>query len=556
MDGQAGGAVEVADVVVIGSGFGGSVVACRAAQHGLRVVVLERGRRYRPGDFPRTPHAMSTNLWDPSEGLFGLFQLWSFSRTDAIVSSGVGGGSLLYANVTLPMPRAWFDAQRDRWPLEYGEIAEHHRTVEKMLGVTPVPEHLDPRIPKVDAFARAARRAGMVAERAPLAVTFSRPDQDVGDPFGDPRDNLHGVQRRSCRLCGECDLGCNEGAKNTLDLTYLSQAASPALSHPADIRPLHDVKRITAVDPEADQGYDVDYVVHTPPDPPWDRSPRPSDARPTLHRIRARTLVVAAGALGSTRLLLANRAGLPHLGPALGTRFSGNGDALGFLTGGGPDRIVESAAGPVITGFARHSGADHLIEDGGQPAFAAWVAEAFQPALYARAARTLAGRWWERRTGRLDSAVGKNVAATLGSARVSRDTLPLLAMGVDRATGVLRLGAGGRLDLEWPAARSARYFAGVRDTMAEMAAASNLRFRPGPWAVLSRSITAHPLGGVPMGRDWVHGVVDSCGQAWHHPGLFVVDGSVLPGPAGANPSMTIAALAERFADAIVQRGMA
>jgi cholesterol oxidase len=535
---------EQADVVVVGSGFGGSVVACRAAEQDRRVVVLERGRRYRPGDFPRTPLQLSTATWDPSEGLFGPFQVWSFRRLVAVAASGVGGGSLIYANVTMPMPQEWFEAERGKWPLEYHDLEKHYPDVAAMMGAVPMPEHLDRYVPKIAAFARAAGTAELRAHRAPVAVTFSRP----GEPLGaDIADTPPGVRRRTCRLCGECDLGCNDGAKNSLDYTYLARATSPALRTPAEVRPLCDVRRISALE----DGYLVEYLEHRPPEPPWERTPRPPGTANDYSRIRARTLVIAAGALGSTRLLLANRAGLPGLGPALGTRFSGNGDALGFLSGAAAD-IAESASGPVITSYARAG--DHLIEDGGQPAFAAWMATGLQPAVYLRGLQQLATRWLRRRAGRSDSDIGAEIATVLGAARVARSTMPLLAMGMDTVPRTVRLDGSGQLDIDWSPRDSAAYFARVWATMDSLSDGPGTRFRRTASAWLSKNITAHPLGGVPMGADPWTGVVDSHGQVHGHPGLYVADGSVVPGPVGANPSMTIAALAERFATRMFEGG--
>jgi cholesterol oxidase len=535
---------ETADVVVVGSGFGGSVVACRAAEQDRQVVVLERGRRYRPGDFPRTPLQLSTATWDPSEGLFGPFQIWSFRRLVAVAASGVGGGSLIYANVTMPMPQEWFEGQREHWPLEYHDLEKHYPDVESMMGAAPMPEHLDRYVPKVAAFARAAGTAQLRAHRASVAVTFSGP----GEPLGaDIPDTPSGVRRRTCRLCGECDLGCNDGAKNSLDYTYLARATSSALSKPAEVRPLADVRRITAVD----DGYLVEYLQHRPPEPPWDRTPGPSGQDRVYRRIRARKLVISAGALGSTRLLLANRAGLPGLGPALGTRFSGNGDALGFLAGA-PSAVVESSSGPVITSYARDG--DHLIEDGGQPAFAAWMAAGLAPAVYLRGLKQLATRWSRRRAGRSDSDIGAEIATVLGAARAARGTMPLLAMGMDTVTRTVRLDGAGQLDIDWSPRDSADYFARVRATMASLADEPGARFSRLASAWLSKNLTAHPLGGVPMGGDPWEGVVDSFGQVHGHPGLYVADGSVVPGPVGANPSMTIAALAERFATRMFEGG--
>jgi len=126
------------DAVVIGSGFGGSVMTLRLAARGWRVLLLERGRRYPPGSFPRSPFQMGRALWDPSEGLYGMFSVWSFDRIGAIVSSGLGGGSLIYANVLLRKPREWFVQEvgegAERWPISSDDLATHYDTAEEMLG--------------------------------------------------------------------------------------------------------------------------------------------------------------------------------------------------------------------------------------------------------------------------------------------------------------------------------------------------------------------------------------------------------------------------------------
>jgi cholesterol oxidase len=399
---------EFFEVVVVGSGFGGAVTACRAAQAGRNVLVLERGKLYRPGERPgrssktslETSLEMHTGSWDPSEGLFGLFQVWSFRQLDAVVSSGVGGGSLVHADVMSPMPEAWFSANAQDWPLQYSHIEEHYGTVEKMMSPQP----------------------------APLALVYAGSGQRPGDPFA---------------AAGDRDPEYGPGFENVFDVTYLSQAQRCG----AEIRPLHEVKRITAVN----GGYELDYVVHRPVDPPWEPLRRSPGTRPAFKRVKAKTVVVAAGALGSTWLLLVNRPGLPCLSGQLGTRFSGsNGDAVGFLK---------------LT--------------------------------------------------------------------------------------------NGRLDLEplsdWPTDGSREYLRDLWKTMTTMGRASRSRLHSVISSLLSRTTTMAPLGGCPMGQNAMYGVVDRYGEAFGHPGLFVADGSVLPAPVGDNPALTIAALAERFADRIVER---
>lgn len=263
---------------------------------------------------------------------------------------------------------------------------------------------------------------------------------------------------------------------------------------------------------------------------------------------------MAAGVFGTTRLLLANRvAGLPRLSPALGTRFSGNGDAIGFTTGG--TREVDSQRGPVITRVLRDDAGMFLVEDGGYPSVLGWVGESFQPGLYRRGLLLLAQRFGQRLLHRERSDISGGVSRVLGPMGVSRTTAPLLGMGMDPGHGTMRLaGDGTWLDLRWSPRRpgTSAYFERVLVAMRGVAEGAGAGFRHGPSRLLSRGITAHPLGGCPMGTGPADGVVDGYGRAFGHPGLFVADGSVMPTAVGANPSMTIAALAERCARRIVE----
>ena len=237
--------VETVDAVVVGSGFGGSVAAYRLAAAGLRVVLLERGRAYPPGSFARTPADFSTNFWSPDDGLFGLFETWSFRGLEGVVSSGLGGGSLIYANTLLRKDPEWFVRDEpipgggyETWPISRADLDPHYDRVEQMLGATPYPYH---DTPKTMAFEAAARDAGFAVSRPPLAVSFSPADDPRRgfEPVPEPAyGNIHGARRLTCNLCGACNIGCNIGAKNTLDHTYLSAAAHAG----ADIRTLHEVK--------------------------------------------------------------------------------------------------------------------------------------------------------------------------------------------------------------------------------------------------------------------------------------------------------------------------
>jgi len=504
------------DAVVVGSGFGGAVVACRLAQAGASVLVLERGQPWPPGSFPRTPRQWRGALWAPEHGRHGLYEYHHFNGLDALTASGLGGGSLIYANVMLRKEPATFAA--DGLPLEPGELDAHYDTVREMQGAEPYP-WVD-RTPKTRALLDAAQHAGLAAERPPLAVAFGR---RPGEPFDDGAGNLHGAPRESCRLCGACDVGCQYGAKHTVDFTYLS-AAMRAGAHVracCEARTLH-----------RDAGdWRVRYRQHVAAragHPEHLLDPVAQDER----EVGAERVVLAAGTFGSTALLLRNRAALPALSPRLGRGFSGNGDLLLFLRGA--DRYLDPATGPVITASVRVSDAESpsgrgfLIQDAGAPAFSEWLWQGLE----------LPGDLWR-------AVRRRSAAEAFGTARASAAMAPLLGMGRDVPGGRMRL-RGDRLELTWRGTASRAYFEGLEATARRLGDALGGRvFRLG--GRFARLLSVHPLGGCAMGRSADDGVVDPFGRVFGCDELYVADGSILPGPVGVNPSMTIAALAERIA---------
>ncbi len=548
--------------VVVGSGFGGSVTAFRLAQAGQDVVLLERGKPYPPGSFARTPTQMSRNFWDPSEGLQGLFDIWSFRGIESVVSSGLGGGSLIYANVLLRKDENWFVTENTDpggarpWPVSRADLEPHYDAVEQMIGVQRFPAGQPgyESSAKTTAFTAAADRLGLEWQLPPLAVSFSPNGGPAarGLPIPDPAyGNLHGLPRRTCMMTGACDLGCNNGAKNTLDHTYLSAAAF----HGADLRTRCEVRSFA---PLPSGGWLVRYVQHLPE---HEGSPTATRRLP-LHEITCDRLLLAAGTLGSTFLLLANRSMLPAASPMLGHRFSGNGDLLGFVLDAyeaGLDGSLGASSAPVITSAIRvadaldgGSGRGFYIEDAGYPGFVDWLVEAGDLGRQVR-------RWAEfaveriraRLIGAPRSQISTAIARALGPGRASGGAMPLLGMGRDQPDGVMRLRSG-YLDVDWTTETSKDFFDEVRGTMAELAEAMDGTFVGNPMDWMQRVITVHPLGGVPMGHDRTAGVVDGHGEMFGHPGLYVVDGSVMPGPVGANPSLTIAAFADRAAEHIIE----
>lgn len=552
------------DAVIVGSGFGGSVMAYRLAEAGFSICLLERGKRYPPGSFPRDPLGMKQNFWDPSEGLYGMLDVWSFRHIESLVSAGLGGGSLIYANVLLRKDEKWFvhedphDGGYEYWVVNRGDLEPHYDRVERMLNAQKFPIAVSPydACRKTLALRDSAKDLGLAWDLVDLAVTFHNEGEAPvpGEPIREVHRNLHNRTRYTCRLCGECDIGCNYGAKNTLDYNYLSEAKRLG----ADLRTLCEVRSFLP----SKGGYRIEYVQHT-------LGRTSAEARPG--QLTSDLLILSAGTLGSTFLLLKNSASLPGLSKkTIGTHFSGNGDLLAFIVnakttseGQRKPRRLDGSFGPVITSAIRvgdaedgapNEGRGFYIEDAGYPAFLSWITETadrralLKRILYLTVQRLKAAIGIKR-----DNNLGSELSRLLGPCSLSSCSLPLLGMGRDTPDGVLSLEED-QLQNSWEMGRSASYFDRVRGTMQDIARTWDARFIDNPaWHFGRRVITVHPLGGCPIGRNDEEGVVDAWGEVHNHPGLFVADGSVMPGPTGANPSLTIAAMADRFADRIVQR---
>ena len=565
---MSGHAPEYADTVVVGSGFGGAVAAYRLAEAGQSVVVLERGRAYPPGSFGRTPDQAADVFWDPRAGRHGIYDMWSFRGLDALVASGLGGGSLLFANVLLRKDEHWFADHQplpgggyEHWPVTRAELEPHYDAVERMIGATPYPldhpQYAD--TPKTHALRDAAHALGLEFRLPPLAISFAPAPGAAPAPgvrLAEARyGNLHGVERRTCRLCGECNFGCNDGAKNSLDHTYLSAAAALG----ADLRTHHEVRTVR---PLPGGGYRVDYLVHRPEDP----------AAP-LRRgsIISARLVLAAGTLGTTQLLLASRRHLPGLGPGLGRRFSANGDHFGFCVRPrqeSRERPLRPERGPVITGAVRLpdalDGTGHdpsarggYIEDGGYPQFVQWMVESARgPQFMGRAGQFTLRQLLGRAGGAAPGRISADIAGLFGEGLPHSSTMMLLGMGRDQPSGTLRL-RDGRLDAAWSTAANTAYFDRMRTAMRQLAEEMGGRYVDNAlWHATNRAVTVHPCGGAAMAADPQRGVCDPYGEVHGHPGLYIADGAALPGPVGANPSFTIAALSDRMCDHLIDSAAA
>jgi cholesterol oxidase len=556
--------------IVIGSGFGGAINACRLAKKWPgKVLVLERGKRYPMGSFPRTPHDMSNNFWNVlsdkpdssnytgKKEMFGLFDIRSFDHMDAVVGAGLGGGSLIYANVFLEPPEHIFD---QNWPASCKKdpLKPYYQTAKSVLGARLIPDQSAPRreIVRTQLFSDFAKSDGRQSELVDINVFF-------GNDFNQPTDigvqqkNRYGAVQTSCVYCAECDVGCNTHSKNTTDLNYLFVAEN---NYQAQINTLAMVEKIIPLNSagledstaSGEFGYKVMWL---------DLTNNKKQVSATSHRV-----IVSAGTLGTNELLLRCRdvfKSLPNISQHLGRNFSGNGDFLSFVFDG--QKPADPNYGPVITQKIDYNlyqdfkpKQAYILEDASFPNFASWYIEGGKPdvlhmaGLY-RTTKLLFKRFVAgAKTGRIGYAFRellKNDAAYT--------TAVLLCMGIDNSAGTMKLDKQGNLNVEWP----------YQDNQTLYKAIMNMGKRFKKWAKakafipmpnvlwpLKSNVTVHSLGGCKIADSPEDGVtsanIDTFGQVFHYTGLYVADGALLPTAVGANPVATISALSERVAEGI------
>jgi cholesterol oxidase len=532
-------------VVVVGSGYGGAITAARVARAGRDVCVLERGKELHPGEYPDTAlkGARHTQVHTPTAHYgsgSALFDVHAGHDITVLVGCGLGGTSLINANVALEPGASVFTDKRWPEPLREPGILEPFMELAKgMLGSKPYPQD-QPELPKLIALERAAEHLGRQVERPAINVSFA------------DGPNIVGVDQTACNLCGDCCSGCNTGAKNTVLMNYLPDAHA----HGAHIFTEVAVRSVH----RANGRWRVAFRVHS-------GGRRRYRSAPSQF-ITADVVVLAAGALGSTEILLRSRAhGLP-VSDRLGDRFSGNGDVLAFaydtdrsVRGVGLGRrtpTTRRAVGPTIVGLIdlRDGQPDLkealIIEDGAIPGA---LASVLPTAMYAASFGSP-----NRKNGSRARRLRELASISLGSYRGPVDrTLTYLIMSTDDSAGRIVLNSD-RIHVDWPEVAEQPVF--TRDNriadIATKALRGNAVFDPlWAWSRGRSLITVHPLGGCVMGDNKEEGVVDHKGRVFDstgdgvHPGLYVSDGSVVPLALDANPLLTISALAERTAKLMI-----
>jgi len=570
------------DVLVLGSGFGGSAAALRFAEAGERVIVLERGPWVRREDFEADPDA----LWNPRRHRFGMNELRSRGRhVIPWLGAGVGGGSHVYAATLKRLD----DFGAFPGGITRAEMDGYYDRAEDMLDAQRYPDHapygdVAPTQLLYGVGERLAKTHPELVEEwgsINLGISFAPPGVAPGSAFV----NKHGAPQRYSDPMEQSALGGDIGAKNSLDRNYLHVAQERG----AEIRPLHQADRI---EPLEGGGFRVHFTHYVKESSFLRRTlrhafPRFARTRDEQGSVTARRLVVSCGAVGSTELLLRNRdvhGTLPNLSPKLGHGYATNGDFVSLIfpfrgifvswTGvllalvaalwtsmparGGcliagavlyfagllvSRRAFDPDVGVTNSDYIKFraqdgSGQGAYIESGRYPtplratiAFLMSVFGVYRPSRY---------RWIIRFTHVLRWIVPPFEL-------IARSwPIPLLQMGRDDAVGTMALDAKGQGRIDYPFAKNVPFYRWLNSLGRLVAKEAKAWWAPnGPAFLLKKIEVPHNLGGCPMGATAAEGVVDDCGHVFGYPGLMVLDGSIVPGSLGPNPALTILALSER-----------
>jgi cholesterol oxidase len=513
------------DVLVIGSGFGGSVTALRLTEKGYRVGVLEAGARFEDGDLPSTSFEVKKYLFAPAAGCYGIQRIDMVKDCMIVAGAGVGGGSLVYANTLYePLDAFYRDPSWAHITDWKDELTAYYDQAKRMLGVTDYPY----RTPSDEVMEKVATDMGVgdTFHPTPVGVFFGGPGQARGEQVEDPYFGGVGPDRHTCRNCGECMTGCRHNAKNTLVKNYLYLAEQAGAV-------VHPLTTVTKVVPLHDGGYRVDTR--------WTKAKL--SRRTAVRTFTAEQVVFSAAALGTQKLLhqLKGEGDLPRISDRLGVLTRTNSEAiLGALA---PDRATDFTEGVAITSSWHPDDHTHIEpvrygkgsnfmammqtvladETGNEPRWRTWRRE-----MWAQRRQVLDlydMKHWSERTvialvmQTLDNSIttvgkktpfGWRMTSKQGHGEPNPTYIPVAYEAVRRMAEVMGGTPGGNIGEPFNA-----------------------------------PLTAHFIGGCTIGDSPETGVVDPYQRMYGHPGLHVVDGSAISANLGVNPSLTITAQAER-----------
>ena len=524
------------DVVVVGSGFGGSVAALRLAEKGYRVAVIEAGRRFDPVELPRTSWEVRRFLWAPPLGCYGIQRVHFLRDVLVLAGAGVGGGSLNYANTLYePLPAFYDDPQ---WPsgIDWrAELAPYFAQARRMLGVVDNPAMT----PADKAMSEVASEMGVAGtfRPAPVGVFFGPPGASPGRSFADPYFGGAGPARRSCLQCGECMTGCRHGAKNTLLTNYLHLAERAG----AVVLPLTTVQ---SLEPRPGGG----WLVGTLRTARFGEGPVARAGRRRM--FTAGQVVLAAGAFGTQRLLqaMALAGKLPGMSPRLGELTRTNSESLLAAVVPHDASRPDFSQGVAITSSFYPEPGTHVepvryghgsnmmglfgtimvdgsgAATGSGPSLRQFILTAARrPGALLRAVDL---RAWSERT----------VIALVMQAHDNSLTISGERGVLGRTRLVSRPGHGQPNPTWLPVGHEV-----VRRLARAVGGDPG-----GTWGeIFGMPMTAHFLGGCVIGASAGEGVIDRFHRVYSYPGLHIVDGSAMPANPGANPALTITAMAER-----------
>ncbi|WP_277452547.1 GMC family oxidoreductase [Janibacter sp. DB-40] len=531
------------DVLVIGSGFGGSVAALRLSEKGYRVTVLEAGRRFEDEDFAETSWDLKNFLWAPKAGCYGIQRIHMLKDVMILAGAGVGGGSLNYANTLYVPPTVFFEDRQWGHITDWqSELKPHYDTASSMLGVVTNPCEG----PVEDVMRAAAADMGVPETfvKTPVGVFFDTEEgaHEQGSTVPDPYFGGAGPSRTTCTECGNCMVGCRVGAKNTLMKNYLALAERLG----TQIVPMRTVTRVGVVPGTDAAGEEIYRVRHEATDKPGDKGARVTTAR---------HVVVAAGTWGTQNLLhrMKDDGELPRISDTLGALTRTNSEALlGALTERPPTGADDLTKGVAITS-SFHPDEDTHIENvrygRGSDAMGLLTTLLTPP----RTGRT-------PRLVKLLAALPTQLPALKawfppGTHFADSTVIGLVMQSLDNSlTTSLRRGVLGNRRLtsqQGHGEKNPTYIEsghkGIRVITERLGERLGMRtFAGGTWSeAFDIPLTAHFLGGAAISDSPDHGVIDPYHRVWGHPGITISDGSAVSANLGVNPSLTITAQAER-----------